>query len=659
MKKGKSLQKSLALWVLLIIGISNALFTALSAGTMLIRIGSDAEKSFLSKAASTAQLMSDWIDVQIRTVESYAESIKAGGYDGERFSEAESYLRELVNVDSDINAIYIGRPDKSSVFSDGWDAAAENYDPTARSWYSDAANSDGAVISAPYTDAGTNKMVVTISKAIRSDGKVTSVIASDIFVTSIVDIASKTSDGETMYPILLDANNMIVVHKNEAFVPHTDDKGGDVTTNASEIKPDTLITAENGAVFKGSDYNGVSSVFAKQAVGSTGWHLVLSSGTKVFYSEVNSIFVIFVIMFFVFLTADTLILFVIIRRKLRPLGELKHASKAMLNGELSYSSGYRGDDEIGETCLATEAALKKIQSYVNDIDKKLNNMAQGSFNNEMELEYIGDFSNIRSSMIRIQDSLRDTLTKINEVAGNVAVGSDRLSAVAEELSDGAARQSESVGSLSGAINSVSEAVRNTSQNAGEASEIVGEMGRNVSECNTSMEQLIEAMRHIDSTSEEIKKINKTVEDIAFQTNILALNASIEAARAGAAGKGFAVVADEVRNLASKSAEASSITAKLIIESSEAVGKGTSLTKETAEQLKKLVSGTAGTVDIVQRIVSDVEEEETHLARITEEMNSISEVVRSNTETADKSAASSAELREMSAELKNMTDGFKL
>ena len=185
------------------------------------------------------------------------------------------------------------------------------------------------------------------------------------------------------------------------------------------------------------------------------------------------------------------------------------------------------------------------------------------------------------------------------------------------------------------------------------------MGRNVSECTASMEQLTEAMRHIDSTSEEIKKINKSIEDIAFQTNILALNAAIEASRAGEAGKGFAVVADEVRNLASKSSEAASITTKLIMESSEAVSRGAELTKATAESLDTLVKGTENTISIVSKIVENAADEEVEFKRITSEMEAISAVVQNNTATAEESAASSAALKEQSAELKNMTDEFEM
>ena len=167
------------------------------------------------------------------------------------------------------------------------------------------------------------------------------------------------------------------------------------------------------------------------------------------------------------------------------------------------------------------------------------------------------------------------------------------------------------------------------------------------------------MSQITEMSVQIEKIIKTIDDIAFQTNILALNAAIEASRAGEVGKGFAVVANEVRNLASKSAEAASITTKLIMESSAAVGKGRELTRATANSLGTLVDGVNNTIDIVHKIVSNSAAGEQELRRITTEMDAITAVVQSNTATAEESAASSAALKEQAAELKQMTDKFEL
>ena len=659
MDKKQSIQRKLVMFVVLIIGISNMLFAVISGLSTITRIRNKTEQIYLASAESTAREMSDWFDKQVRTVDSLVEALGAGNYDTTLFSQSEDYLIEMLDVDSDIYCLYMGRPDKSCVFSDRWDAAANDYDPTTREWYIDAVNTDGTVISAPYTDVSTKKMVITLSKAIRKNGEVTAVLASDIFITSVVEITNRTAEGEEFYPILLDADNGIVVHKNAEFLPTVDANENDVITNAADIDFDECINAPDASVFKAKDYDGKQSVFAKQPVGDTGWHLILSTPSSKFYSETTSISIMSMAFFLVFLVADTALLAMIITKKLKPLNELRRASSAMLNGQLSYTSNYTVPDEIGTACTSTEQAMKKILTYVRDIDVNLSNMSQGKFNNVMSLDYIGDFANIKVSMQTIQTSLRRTLLKINEIAGRVAGGSNELSGAATELSNGAAKQAGAVDELSSAIVSVSAKVQNTADNAATAAEIVTTMGKNVSEGNASMEQLIAAMKHINQTSEEIKNINKTVEDIAFQTNILALNAAIEASRAGAAGKGFAVVADEVRNLASKSAEASATTTKLIVEAVKAVEQGVKLTQATAESLTTIVSGTNSTIELVNNIASDAVSEEQELQQISAEMDAISAVVQSNTATAEQSAASSLTLNEQAAELKQMTDQFSL
>ena len=171
--------------------------------------------------------------------------------------------------------------------------------------------------------------------------------------------------------------------------------------------------------------------------------------------------------------------------------------------------------------------------------------------------------------------------------------------------------------------------------------------------------MVSAMNDIRNTSAEIEKIIKTIEDIAFQTNILALNASVEAARAGAAGKGFAVVAEEVRNLAAKSSAAAKDTATLIESSIEAVKNGRSIADQTAQSLVNVVEGAKDVAVFVERISTASKNQKDTLERLTVGVNQISSIIQENSAMAEASAAASVQLFQQANTLRQLVDVFEL
>lgn len=655
--KRKSIKKELALIVLVIFGVSCLILAVLCVTSASSSLMAKKNESFEQTAVIRSQQMSEWFTVQQRMLDELAVSIHSGGYDGEKFDSAVDYLADMTAVDDNIYAIYMGREDKSCVFSDGWDTAAENYDPTERDWYKDAAGASSAVISAPYVDAESGKMVITVSENIRdSSGRATAVLAADIFVTSVIDIAESNGDDDS-YPILIDSDNNIIVHKNPDFLPAVGEDGSDITTSADNMLPSGAVPEES--LFTTVDYDGTKTVFAKADIGETGWQYLLAVPSSVYYSETVKMTLYYALIFVIFLIADTIVISRAVSAKLRPLNELHAAADAMTEGNLNYESRYRKNDEIGAVCLAVESANHMIYDYIRDIDENLSAMADGRFDSEVTREYIGDFAKIKTSLSGIRNSLRVTLQKINSVTGQVANGSGMVANGAQELSQGAVKQTEAIDRLTRSVEIFSGRLKDTAESADMADSIAEDMGRKVDRCSGSMERLREAMGNISSATEQIRVITKTIEDIAFQTNILALNAAVEAARAGEAGKGFAVVADEVRNLASKSAEAANTTTKLIELSCEAVENGAGLTEETSEKLSEIVSDTKKTQEYIKLISENASDEKAELASISTEIGNISDVVQVNTASAEESAASSEELSGQANTLNNMLREFSL
>ena len=186
-----------------------------------------------------------------------------------------------------------------------------------------------------------------------------------------------------------------------------------------------------------------------------------------------------------------------------------------------------------------------------------------------------------------------------------------------------------------------------------------EVSRRIEKSNDEMKKLVQAMSDIRNASAEIENIIKTIEDISSQTNLLSLNASIEAARAGDAGKGFAVVADEIRDLATKSAEAVNQTASLIGNSLEAVRNGTAIVNDTADFLMTVVEGAKEISVSVDKISDASQNQKRILQELTKGVNLIEKVVQTNNISAQESVVTSEELSQQSKRLHSLVNKFHL
>lgn len=343
----------------------------------------------------------------------------------------------------------------------------------------------------------------------------------------------------------------------------------------------------------------------------------------------------------------------------KPISEIEKAANRMSKGDLNAKITYTSNDELGVLSNSMRSTMTVLQSYVSNISYLLGQMSDGNMDISVDMEYIGDFVSIKTSLAKIVESLNATLWDINESSDQVSSGSEQVSLGAQALSQGTTEQASSIQQLSASIAEVSDQVKENASNALSANTRANSVGDEIMECNNQMQQLIDAMTHISDSSNQIGKIIKTIEDIAFQTNILALNAAVEAARAGSAGKGFAVVADEVRSLASKSAEAAKNTTTLIQTSIESVSNGTKIADETAKSLKMVVEGAKEVSATVENISNASNQQAGAITEITQGVSQIAAVVQTNSATAEESAAASEELSGQSQMLKGYVGRFKL
>ena len=346
----------------------------------------------------------------------------------------------------------------------------------------------------------------------------------------------------------------------------------------------------------------------------------------------------------------------------QPVTELEQAARAMAKGEFStVRVAYDSRDELGSLAGDIRSMVKTLTDVIQNETYILNEMAEGNFSvhSERDEYYIGEFEQLLRSMKKINRGLSELLLQISQSADNVAASSEQVSSGSQNLAQGTTEQAASVEELTGMMSEISDQAYRNSRDAQEASEKAQMVKENATESSRSMQEMVKAMAEISGKSDEIRKIVKTIEDFSFQTNILALNAAVEAARAGDRGKGFSVVANEVRSLANQSSAASKSTAALIQSSLQAVENGRKIANETDNALAEVVSGIDNVSELLFHITDASSKQFDANRQVTENINLISEVVQTNSATAEACAAASEELASQAQLLKELVSHFKL
>lgn len=539
----------------------------------------------------------------------------------------------------------------------------EGFDATTRSWYKDAVASDDVIFTAPYVDTATGAMVITVAAPIRENGSIVGVFGCDITLDYIVDLVSGMSITENAAPVLIDSEGNFMIGGSGAFNAGSDESGDAVTASVSEAGGDyaSVLSELSDEVYfdVNTDYDGVKKYFAFNRLEASGWTIGCVIPKNDINSTLTGLAVIETVMLVLFIAAGSAVVIAVTRSQLKPLKKISDAADRIASGELSATFDYNAGDEIGTLCANFGRCTDITRKYIADISDKLDRLAGGDFTVTVDEDYIGDFAPIKTSLTNIISSMRNTLNNIDAASKQVSMGAGNVAQTAADLAAGVSNQTESVDRLNDDIAAIMDKVRESSTIADDARILAGNAKERIEDSNREMEKLLKAMAEISAMSAETAKIVKTIDDIAFQTNILALNASVEAARAGAAGKGFTVVADEVRNLAGKSAEAANRTSKLISQTTEAIEAGAALADSTAGSLAEAVSNTISVDENISRISEFTREQARYMDEISENIRSITDVIGSTSGSTQSEAALSEELSGQAEMLDKLISEFKL
>ncbi|GAB1483912.1 methyl-accepting chemotaxis protein [Treponema sp.] len=303
--------------------------------------------------------------------------------------------------------------------------------------------------------------------------------------------------------------------------------------------------------------------------------------------------------------------------------------------------------------------LDLVVDPVNETIAILKKMSDGDMTPTMTGHYSGDFDVLKTALNSTLDAINEILGQVSVAVEQVSSGSQQVSQASQSLSQGATEQASSLEEITSSVTEIAGQTRQNTENAVQVNTLAKGAKDNAERGDSQMKDLVLAMSDINSSAEEIRKIVKAIDDISFQINLLALNANVEAARAGKYGKGFAVVAEEVRNLAVRSAASVKETTGMVDEAIANIGKGNALVEVTAKQLSEIVTGSAQVAGLAEEVSTASREQSQGLEQITSGLTQIDQVTQSNTASAEESASAAEELSSQAQQLKAMIGRFRL
>jgi len=354
------------------------------------------------------------------------------------------------------------------------------------------------------------------------------------------------------------------------------------------------------------------------------------------------------------MSLGVLVAFILIRSITGPLNLVTALSRKVTKGDFAIErQTVKSQDELG---LLTESFYDMVEGLKAKASL-IESIANGILVNKIPLASEED--GLGRSMVRMQESLNEILTQVNVAVDQMASGSDQVSTAAQSLSQGATEQASSLEEISASANEIHSQSKQNAENAMTANQLAKQASQSAQQGNQQMKDLMALLEKMTKSSEETKTIVKTIDDIAFQVNLLALNANVEAARAGKYGKGFAVVAEEVRNLAVRSATAVNETTRMVEESIRNIQDVNATASKTGDQLNGILGNANKVADFLEEIAASSQEQARAMGQINGGLDQIDQVTQSNTASAEESASASEELSGQAQQLKVMVSRFQL
>ena len=616
--------------------------------TTAIFVRNNNRNELLSKVNSYAAQVSAEISGEASYAEALADSLAV-----QIFKDDEAvkiFLDSFANNAFDyVTSVYITYSDGTCINGKGTPSSS-----IQTSWLQKVINGKSTVVSSPYANGKKTGITIATPTTI---GDKAAVLAMDLTLDSVDKLTTDSMISDEEYFFVVSNDGYVVCHPESDFTVTSKDKG-DISKIADGIYESLTTECESGDYETHFDYDGTLKLMCTYVIPDTGWVVVGVMPVIGIYLTV--IFLALVVI--AIATASIFILKSWLSNKLMktflPLISISNKMDFLSAGDLSIDFDENiASAEIGVLVTALNTTVESIRLYINDIKNVLKHLSEGNLDVDTEVTYQGDFNEIKESLESIILNFNSVFTSLNGTALGVSYNAQHMQASSQELAAGVTEQSEYIKEMFSSIEELSGLIKSTASNSVSASEMAEKTVELLDTQSKEMENLLTSMDEIKETSTRIGEIINTINEIADQTDLLALNASIEASRAGEAGKSFAVIAGEVGSLARDSAAAVQTITELIVNSANAVEKGVMIANETAAHLAEAVEYSNQSKEMIDEI-SDAASRQAHeVEAVNSHISRISGVTENNQAAAQENFAISDEASNQAQILKEMVDKF--